>query len=43
MKPILELIFDFCLNIITFGYWERELGEEILWIKGDGFGRPGED
>jgi len=43
MKSFFGLLIDVGLNIITFGWWGRDLGEEIVWVRDDGFGRPGKD
>ena len=43
MPALIGLIFDLTLNIITLGWWGREIGNEIVWVSGDGFGRPGKD
>lgn len=43
MNAFLGLLFDLTLNIITFGWWSREIGDESVYIKGDGFSRPEKD
>lgn len=40
MLALLGLAFDLVMNVVTLGWWGRSIGDDIVYMKGDGFSRP---